>query len=385
MARRRRLLTVGHSYVIPLNRRLAHEMARVGSSEWDVTCVAPRTYHADLGLVRFAPVPDEPCETLAVGAYGTRSAHLFGYSPELRSLLRQGFDAVYCWEEPYVVSGFQCARWTPKNTVFTFLTLQNIRKRYPPPFSWFERSTLARADGWFYCGHSIYRAQRDKPGYAERPSRLGPLGVDVEVFRPDPEAKRRVRERLGFRNDGPPVLGFVGRFVPEKGLELFMSALDAAREPWRLLFIGGGPMEGELRRWAAKHDDRVRIVTLSHDEVPAHVNAIDLLCAPSQTAPHWAEQFGRMLIEAFACNVPVVGSDSGEIPHVIGDAGEVVAERDVAAWTRAIDALLGDAGRRAELAGRGLERARRVYAWPVVARAYLDFFEELCAKKPEKE
>ena len=88
-----------------------------------------------------------------------------------------------------------------------------------------------------------------------------------------------------------------------------------------------------------------------------------------------------MLVEAFACNVAVLGSDSGEIPHVIADAGAVARERDTAAWTRAIDDILGDPSKRKELAARGLERARSVYAWPVVARAYLDFFEELCEAK----
>jgi glycosyltransferase involved in cell wall biosynthesis len=376
MARRRRLLTVGHSYVIGLNRRLAHEMARAGS-DWDVTCVAPRAYRADLKHERFVPLPDEPCRSLAVSAYATRFVHVFSYSPELKSLLRRDWDAVYAWEEPYVLAGFEVARWTPKNAVFTFLTLQNIRKRYPPPFSWFERATLARADGWFYCGHSVHRAQHDKPGYRERPSRFGPLGVDIATFFPDAEARRRVRASLGFGENGPPVVGFVGRFVEEKGLSVLMRALDGAREPWRALFLGGGPLETTLRRWGASKGDRVRVATVSHDDVPAYLNAMDLLCAPSETAPHWAEQFGRVLVEGFACRVPVVGSDSGEIPHVVADAGAVVPERDVGAWTAALDELLGDARRRDELAERGLARARSEYAWPVVARRYLDFLTEL--------
>src|SRR6188472_2905003 len=116
MGRRRRLLTVGHSYVIPLNRRLAHEMARVGSDGWEVTCVSPRSYHADLSVEHFRPLPDEPCTALGVSAYGTRSVHLFAYGPELRGLMKPDFDAVYAWEEPYVVSGFQLARWTPERT-----------------------------------------------------------------------------------------------------------------------------------------------------------------------------------------------------------------------------------------------------------------------------
>ena len=71
---------------------------------------------------------------------------------------------------------------------------------------------------------------------------------------------------------------------------------------------------------------------------------MDLLVAPSQTTPWWKEQFGRMLIEAMACGVPVIGSDSGEIPYVIGDAGMVVSDVDVAGWARAIATLVGESG-----------------------------------------
>ena len=67
---------------------------------------------------------------------------------------------------------------------------------------------------------------------------------------------------------------------------------------------------------------------------------MDILVAPSQTVSNWREQFGRMLIEAFACGVPVIGSDSGEIPYVIQDAGVVVGEKDELGWIAAIAELL---------------------------------------------
>jgi glycosyltransferase involved in cell wall biosynthesis len=87
-----------------------------------------------------------------------------------------------------------------------------------------------------------------------------------------------------------------------------------------------------------------------------------------------------MLIEAFACGVPVVGSDSGEIPYVVADAGVVVRERDVDGWTEAIARLLADPGLRADLAVRGRLRAVASFAWPVVARRHLDFFEEITGR-----
>jgi glycosyltransferase involved in cell wall biosynthesis len=118
-----------------------------------------------------------------------------------------------------------------------------------------------------------------------------------------------------------------------------------------------------------------------HAEVPRYLNAMDVLCAPSQTTPRWREQFGRMLVEAFACGVPVIGSDSGEIPHVVGDAGLVIGEANEVGWRAALNELLESPARRAELAARGLERARRRYAWPIVARQYLAFFEELLGSR----
>ena len=148
--------------------------------------------------------------------------------------------------------------------------------------------------------------------------------------------------------------------------------------PGAPLFVGGGPMADDLTAFARAHPGRVRVLTgVSHDEVPEHLNAMDLMCAPSQTTTKWREQFGRMLIEAMACGVPVLASRSGEIPHVVGDAGLIVDEADVAVWSSALDRLLADAALRRDLSARGLARAHAKFAWPVVARAHLAFFEEL--------
>ena len=120
------------------------------------------------------------------------------------------------------------------------------------------------------------------------------------------------------------------------------------------LLLGGGKLESELRDWAAKYpDNRVRVLTdVSHDRVAPYVAAMDILAAPSQTTRTWKEQFGRMLIEGMACGVAVVGSDSGEIPYVIGDAGVVVGEVDISGWSRALGDLLDNPARRAELGAR---------------------------------
>ena len=381
MSRPRRLLTIGHSYVVASNRRLAHEMAVAGAGEWEVTAVAPERFPGDLRMVALEPIEGERCRLEAVPVRFAGRAHAMLYGGRLRDVLREGWDVVHCWQEPYVFSARQVAAWAPGEARLVFATFQNLPKRYPPPFGWNERRVMRRADGWIAFGRTVEETLHGRPGYAERPHRVIAPGVDAERFRPDPEARRRVRAELGWAEEGPPVVGFLGRFVEEKGVRLLMHVLDAL-EPWRALFVGGGPCEGELRAWARRHGGRACVVTgVPHHDVPAHLNAMDLLCAPSQTTPRWREQFGRMLTEAMACGVPVVGSDSGEIPHVLGDAGIVVPERPGAAWIDPLKRVLEDAGLRGELSRRGLERVHAEFALPVVARRHLDFFAELADGK----
>ena len=84
-----------------------------------------------------------------------------------------------------------------------------------------------------------------------------------------------------------------------------------------------------------------------------------------------------MLIEAMACGVPVAASRSGEIPCVVGDAGVLVPEADARAWAATIDALLADRGRLGDLSRLGLGRVQAHFTWARVARAHLDFFDDL--------
>jgi glycosyltransferase involved in cell wall biosynthesis len=306
-------------------------------------------------------------------------AQLFFYGFELRKLMRAQWDLVHCWEEPYVIAGGQVARWCPRESKLVVCTFQNIAKRYFPPFSAIEQMCARKAAGWVTGAETVAQVQVRRC-WGNRPFRLIPLGVDDTLFAPDAARGRAVRARLGWRDEGPPVIGYLGRFVEEKGLPMLMRVLDGLSSPWRALFVGGGAQEPMLRTWAARHVDNVRIVVgIPHHEVPGHLNAMDMLLAPSQTTPRWREQFGRMLVEAFACGVPAIGSDSGEIPYVIDDAGLVVGERDEAGWSRAVAELLESPSRRAELAARGRERAVAKYAWPVIARSHLEFFDELMA------
>ncbi len=376
--RRLRLLTLGHSYVVGTNRRLAHALAREGGEAWEVVVAAPTSFPGDLGPLELDVAADEPVRVVGIPVRMAGRIHLMTWRRGLRALMREPWDVVHLWEEPFVAAGAQAAALAPKGAALAVATFQNLPKRYPPPFGWMERRTMRRADGWIAFGQTVRETLRGRPGYDLRPFRVIPPGVDVALFRPDAEARRATLASLGWEDDGTPVLGFLGRFVAEKGLALLLDVLDGLRTPFRALLIGGGPLEDEARRRVASSYGRVRVVTgVQHGEVPRWLAAMDLLCAPSRTTPRWREQYGRMAAEAMACGVPVAASDSGELPHVVGDGGVVLPEADLRAWTAEVDVLLADADRRRALGAKARARAVASLSLEVSAREHLDFFGEL--------
>lgn len=381
----KRLLTIGHSYVVAANRRLAHEMALAGAGEWEVTAAAPERYPGDLREVELEPIPGEACRVVPVPVRLARKPQLMRYGRELRQLLRgERWDVVHCWQEPYVLSAAQVARAAPNDAALVYATFQNLPKRYPPPFAQLERAAMRRADGWIAFGHTVESTLAGRPGYRDRPHAVIPPGVDTARFRPDPDARRRIRQQLGWADDGEPVVGYLGRFIEAKGIGVLTAALDGIQDGWRALLVGGGADEAKLEAWAAASPGRARIATgVAHDGVPAYLNAMDVLVAPSLTTPRWREQFGRMLTEAMACGVPVVGSDSGEIPHVVADAGIITPEGDVDALSTVLRELIASPARRAELSRRGRARVEAEFTLPHVARRHLAFFDTVLGMKME--
>lgn len=372
-----KILMLGHSYVVALNRRLCREVAIVGGDHVDVTVAAPAFFQGDFGPITLDRGAGDPYRLEPIPTRFSKVAHLFTYSRALGRLLRsQSWDVVHAWEEPYILASAQVALHAPRAARLIYSSFQNLPKNYPPPFREIERYCLKRASGWTAFGQTVAENLKERPGYRDRPTSTIPLGIDLDVFRPDNQARRHRLQTLGWSEAGPPIVGFLGRFVPQKGIDLLCRVLDQLDPAgWRVLWVGGGPMEGTLRDWAGRHGDRVRVVTgVGHDQVPGYLNAMDVLVAPSQTTPRWKEQFGRMLLEAMGCGVPIVASDSGEIPYVVTDAGRIVPESDESAWVAALRDLLESPTTRHDLRERGLARARDVYHWPIVARKYLDFF-----------
>jgi glycosyltransferase involved in cell wall biosynthesis len=151
--------------------------------------------------------------------------------------------------------------------------------------------------------------------------------------------------------------------VEEKGLDVLVEAVGSLPAPRTLVLSGEGPWLQRLRRlkfveWAGK---------VAREELPGFYRGLDALVLPSRTTSSWKEQFGRVLVEAQACGVPVVGSSSGAIPEVIGGAGLVFPEGNAAYLAVALQRLRADAALRCSFAIKGRERACLHYGWDAIA------------------
>ena len=300
-------------------------------------------------------IPGAHIIRLPVALAGYHHLHVYyGLGATLREC-RPGL--FYYDQEPWSLSTLQAVYAASRvRCAIVGFTWQNILKRYPPPFGAIERWVHKRTALMLAGNREAAEILRFR-GY-KGPVRIAPqFGVDMDIFKPGPSS----RAALGLPPDGL-IVGFVGRLVREKGVETALSAIAEVPQA-RLALIGVGPLEGSLR--SAAHSlgiaDRVHFLGgVPSQRVPLVLRGIDALMLPSLTTRRWKEQFGRVLVEAMAVGVPVIGSTSGEIPNVIDEAGLIFREGDVADCAAAIRSLT-DPATRAELARRGLVRVRTHY------------------------
>jgi glycosyltransferase involved in cell wall biosynthesis len=288
-------------------------------------------------------------------------------------------DVIDLWEEPWgLVSAHACRlrnRFLPRARIISE-TEQNLNRRLPLPFEKLRSFTLKNADWVIGRSEQAVQVTRQK-GYTG-PASVVPNAVDADLFHPmDRQACRRELELDGF------VVGYVGRLVERKGLIDAVDAISRCPEGVNLLLVGSGPQQVELearaRELGASH--RVRFIPgMALEQVPRVINALDVMVLPSRTVPTWKEQFGRVIIEAHACGVPVIGSDSGAIPEVIGPGGMTFPEGQPAALAEAIGALAADPARAVELGRIGRERVFRQFTWRCVAEQMLDVYTRVLAK-----
>jgi L-malate glycosyltransferase len=333
-------------------------------SGWDVTLIVPRRFRDEAGLVQHASrwpafkgtfIASRVIAAPRIMRRG-RNIPLHWYVPSLARVFgRERPDALFVELDSYCAATFQAVRANERtgNVPIGFVNLQNIDKRRPWPFTAMERHVHRSAAFGFARTPKAAEVLR-RSGY-EGPLELLPLGIAAGRYR---AARAR---RPG--SDGALTVGYVGRLVPEKGVETLLDALALTpADSTRAVIVGDGPIAGDLMRRAADNGLDRRIDWrgfLPAHETPVAYASVDVLAVPSRTTAHWKEQFGRVVIEAMASGVPVIASDSGELPYIIERTGGgwLFPEDDAGALARQIEQAASD---RAELRRRGAQGQQAV-------------------------
>ena len=353
----------------------AQQLGRL--ADVDLQVVAPERWY-EYGRWREAEYPVDPTyrfEAMPVRLPWTGPAQWYlHHYPDLGKMLRRFRpEVIDLWEEAWgLVSAQTCwlrNRLLPGAKIVSE-TEANIPRTHPPPFRQFRAYTLRNTD------HAIAR-QSEGIGVLRAKGYSGPVevignAVDAELFRPmDRPACKRALGLDGF------TVGYVGRLIEAKGLLDIVEALAAVPEPATLVFVGSGPYQDTLQRRVVELGLTARVRFLPPrrmEELPAVMNALDALLLVSRTTATWKEQFGRVIIEAHACEVPVIGSDSGAIPEVVGRGGLIVREGNAAELAAAIRQCLLHPARARELGRIGRQQVDALYTWQRVAERTRDVY-----------
>lgn len=366
-----RAVLVSKALVVGAYQRKAEEIAAQGVA---LTVFVPPSWRDRRGIQTADPrhTAGYDYRTLPIRFNG--NFHLHHYPTLGRELARLRPDVLHMDEEPYNLATYLALVAARRLGIPTlFFAWQNIQRRYPPPFAWLERSVYGMA------GHAI-AGNRDAAAVLRAKGYIGPLtvlpqfGVDPVLF--SPPAASHVA-------DAPLVIGYAGGLLPEKGVDLLLDACAGLLGAWQVQIAGEGGMRDALMAQAQRLGIADRVVWRGRVEshaMPEFYRELDVLALPSRTLPNWKEQFGRVLIEAMACGVVVVGSDSGEIPHVIGEAGLVFAEDGVAGLRGGLQMLLDDPARRQALAQAGRARVLAHFTMQQIAAETVAVYRHLAAR-----
>ena len=346
-------------------------MARA-APEMALTVLVPPYWRDERGRLALERAHTDGYELIVQPIRFNGAYHLHYYPHLPRLMAERRPDIVHIDEEPYNLATFHANRVARRSGARTlWFSWQNLHRRYPPPFAWFERYNLRHVDYALMGSHSAAAVWQAK-GYRGRWAVIPQFGVDPDLFHPPAMP----------RADGPPHIAYVGRLVSEKGCDLLLEAVANLPGDWHLTFVGSGPEQQALRAQAAAHGLSGRVTFrpwLPSTAMPDFYRQVDVLVLPSRRRPNWTEQFGRVLIEAMACQVAVVGAAVGEIPYVIGDAGLTFPEGDVEALRDRLSWLLQDPAQRHALGRAGRARVLAHYTQARVAQATVEVYRRLMA------
>ncbi len=362
MSAARRVVVVSHPCVVPENQGVYRALTERG---WDPTVIVPHRWRHAYEAKAFSPRPIAGLE----GRLARRRVLLTAdparhfYAPGIGEHISGLRPAIAFVEaESYSVVALQMALVLGRREIsYGVQADENLERPLPRPVSLWRGYVLR---------NSAFVAARS-PRAAELVRRWGARGQVAIVPHALPDWDLP---------EGPPperaifTVGYAGRLVEEKGVLDLVAAARALSPPVRLLLVGEGPLRGSLEGLAAD-GLQIDVRTASdQSEMPGLYRQMDVLVLPSRTTPTWAEQFGRVVPEALVCGVPAIGSDSGEIPWVIGSTGGgwTFPEGDVAALTERLAHVRDSPADAAEHARRGGTAAREQFSTDAAATSLAD-------------
>ena len=300
------------------------------------------------------------------------------YYPELGKIMREARpEVVHIDEEPYNFATFQAMRLAVgQKAKALFFTWQNLYRSYPPPFRQMELYNYRHAA-------AALAGNRDAEEVLRRKGYRGPIHI-IPQFGFDMDIYKRTEPRKARAAEDPFTIGYIGRLVEDKGLPQVIDALATLPDYCRVVFIGHGPMKSELEEQAARLGVTDRLTfkgSVPTYEIPGELQKLGVLVLPSLTRPNWKEQFGRVLCEAMACETPVIGSDSGEIPYVIGNGGLVFPEGNASELAARVRQLLDNPDLYAQLARNGRQRVLDNYTQQHIARQTYEVYLEMLGER----
>ena len=373
-----RVLRIAHSSLTPELRQRERALARCYPEVQLQVITTERWREAEIDV---DAAPDDLFPVRVARRHLSKHINLFVYDPRpiVKALREQKPDLIDLSHEPYSMAAAEiltlCSWFAPQAPVVMQVN-QNIHKNYPPPFCWFEQRAFRRVSAIYACSETVVEVQRAKGFRKSAP--VVPFGVDTTRFGP--------RASTNVRSNKPLTIGYVGRMLPGKGVDVLAGALAKLKDqPWRLLVVGDGPDRQAFEAQLAADGilDRAEFTgAVKFSDVPGYFHQLDVMVIPTVTTKRIREQFGRVIVEAMACRVPVIGSSCGAIPEVIGDAGLIFSEGNAPELASALRKILADESLRERLAIAGLARVEQ-YSWERVAEKTYDLYRQVLSNQTE--
>jgi len=366
-----RVLVLSHTYVQPAHRGKLRALAARGL---EVTVAIPQRWREpwfgrpiDVAWERQGGLEIFPVPARGMGAKGELTKAKYGRRA-LKALLRDRRpDLVQIEEEPTTTAARQVISAARRLAIpVVLLTHQNVDLDLGWWAGWKHRRILRRLKG-LVAGSDLAGTlvRRDAPNL--------PIAVIPQLGALAPhEPQHTPHEGLA--------IGFVGRLVPQKGLDNLLQALAMHRgAKWRLTVVGDGPERERLETLASELRLAARVRWtggLPTEQVSQLWPELDVLVQPSRATHEWREVNGHVLMEAMANEVAVLGTDSGVIPELIADAGLVVRAGDVPSLAEALERM-GDPTNRRVMAQAASPRALRLYTDDAIAEKTLEFWKQV--------